>query len=703
MEIAPQQRQDLDLLDGMIAHLYEGLGRENRQNLMLLRQELDSWAARIAVIGQVKAGKSTFLNAFLHERDFLPSDVNPWTSVVTNIRINIKGDPRIGARFDFFSEADWDEIINGTSHLRELTEKLIPGFDTAVLRRQAEAMRARAQRRLGKHYHSLLGQSHDYEFLNSDLMQRYVCAGQDEDAADAQGRYALITKVANVFMRRPEFKIPVILTDTPGVNDPFLVRDEFTCRSLDQSDIFIVVLSAHQALTRVDLALIRLLAQQRTKEVMIFINRIDELDDYASAVPKLIDDVATRLCAAVPEIKFRIIAGSAFMADMAKRSDAEAAAMRARLDTDDLRAYLQNTNGHVPCDEIDRLLLASGLDAVKCALSDIIDSGIGARGLSQIFEDTRAEISALSYAMKRERESVQGEMTHLMELSPEALLENMGAEIAQLTEVEAMISQLVDGAEGALGQMLEQAWSTFEAQLSHVIQRFLDDQYRVLDAAILSDGNGRPPVSEIRVDLGQLHQGLEQSFSTAFAKSRADIDRILDQTLRFCVARIEAALQEQVTGISLEDLPHAHFTSTLSFSKKELLVPLVSEKGWAFWRQSTINAEKSREAFHTILSAELRPVMQKLVRVFNEAQVARTTSGMDRIRSLCRMVDTAIAERQRRLRRDRRHIEALGKDHTQKALLHDRLHSQLEVLERRLQILSVAQSALSRVDLSHAA
>lgn len=703
MEIAPLQRQEIDLLDRMLAHLCDGVGRENRGNLIALRDQLAAWAARISVIGQVKAGKSTFLNAFLHERDFLPSDVNPWTSVVTNIRINIPHDPRVGAMFEFFSEADWDEIINGTSELRDLTERLLPGFDSAVLRRQAEEMRARAQSRLGKYYPMLLGQSHSYEFLNADLMKRYVCAGQEEDTGDAQGRYALITKVANAYMRRPEFKVPVILTDTPGVNDPFLVRDEFTCRSLDQSDIFIVVLSAHQPLTSVDLALIRLLGQQRTKEVLIFINRMDELDDYATEVPRVIEDVSTRLRIAVPEIKFTILAGSAFMAEMATRNDAEAAEIRAALDTPQLHAYVRHIAGYVPEDQIDRLLIASGLDTVKEALSEIIDSGIGARGLSRICEDTRAEIATLGYAMKRERESVAHQLHGLQRSNADSVVRSLEVEITQLSAVERDVMGLIEATDGVLTGHLDQSWASFEADLGQAIQLFLQEQYRALNDQILRETVADKTLGGLRVDLTYLHQAFEKCFAQHFEKSRAGIDLVLEKCLQACKQIISSALDDVISGVGLDDLPHDHFTSAVTFSKKELLVPLVSDRGWAFWRQGTINAEKSRAAFYTIFTAELRPVVQKMVRVFNEAQVERASSGTDRIRALSRMVEVAVAERQRRLRRDRRQIDALGHDHGQAAILYDRLQSQMEILERRLQILSVAQSALSRVNLSHAA
>ena len=231
MQIAPQRKNQLVLLQETLKHVETAVERSSRQEFRALSERLNGWAARIAVIGQVKAGKSTFLNAFLGEHDFLPSDINPWTSVVTNIRVNNPDDPATGASFEFFDDEDWEEIIDGTSHIRKLTEQLLPGFDSRLLKEQSEAMRDRAQRRLGQHFHMLLGQKHEYDFLSPELLKRYVCAGPGSDAGlerEPLGKYAAITRTANVFMRRGDFQIPAVITDTPGVNDPFLVRDEVT-------------------------------------------------------------------------------------------------------------------------------------------------------------------------------------------------------------------------------------------------------------------------------------------------------------------------------------------------------------------------------------------------------------------------------------------------------------------------------------------
>ena len=706
MKIAPNQRQELDFFRDTLDDLERISDRAGRPAFEALRDRLDHWAAKVAVIGQVKAGKSTFVNALLFQHDFLPSDVNPWTSVVTNVRINLAGDPASGARFEFFDETDWEEIVNGGSRIRELTEQLLPGFDTEVLRRQSEEMKERAQARLGKHYHTLLGSEHSYEFLTSDLLKRYVCAGPGSDEGlerNSLGRYAALTKVANLYMRVPGFQVPTIITDTPGVNDPFLVRDEFTCRSLDKSDVFVMVLSAHQPLTDVDIALIRILAKQDEKDVVIFVNRIDELDDYATEVPRVMADVSNRLREAIPDIEFRIVAGSAYMADLVLRDDEEATEACAAVDTQELADYVRAVHGHVPEDRDDRLMLASGLDNLRETLSEVIDEGTGGRYLGRLMEDVRAEISGAQFAAKRERDSLQLQVESVRsDVALDAVAE-LEKEIAGITQIHDELEQHIDSAESQIEKLVSKAWSKLETQLIAGIERFVDEQKPIFEQRLLGSSVRGTGDKALDIDVTELQNRMESEVAQSFEKSRAGTDVALNNCMHACRQTILDNFEDMAENITLDGLPYDSFASTLTLSRRTLRVELITERSWAFWRRPSVNIDKTLNALRAIAAAEMRPSVEKILHAFNEAQVERAPAGTERLRVLLRMIDAGLSERAHRLKKDKAEMERVANDVDVQRRLIQRLQSQMEVLERRLLNFAAVDSALSRAELAKAA
>ena len=91
----------------------------------------------------------------------------------------------------------------------------------------------------------MLGQKHNYAELNDELVQRYVCMGDDFDDLDAsgqQGRFADITKSADIYLTAATIPMPLCLLDTPGVNDTFMMREQITINALRDSRICVVVL-----------------------------------------------------------------------------------------------------------------------------------------------------------------------------------------------------------------------------------------------------------------------------------------------------------------------------------------------------------------------------------------------------------------------------------------------------------------------------
>ncbi|MCE6951386.1 dynamin family protein [Cereibacter sphaeroides] len=700
MQIGSLQRKEIAALRSVVEAIETAAGRESREPFSRIRACLDAWTARVAVIGQVKAGKSSFLNAFIGQIGLLPSDVNPWTSVVTNLRINVPSDPPEGASFRFFDESSWDEIVNGDPRVRRLAEEMLPGFDTGILLRQAQEMRERAKRRLGRAYASLLGTTHDYDFLSPELLQSYVCAGPGADEgldAQALGRYASITREADVYLRLPEFSVPVVLTDTPGVNDPFLVRDEFTCRSLDRSDIFIVILSAHQPLTEADIALMRMLSAERAKNVIVFINRIDELEDLDTEIDALVADVAARLRAAIPHAAFSIHAGSAWLAELAQRDDPAARAIRDDLDSEMLPRFLASRYGEVPASQSDRLMLASGIAEVKQTLGSLIDLGAGYRQLAAIHEDLRSEVGALISLCKRERDSVAQQVESVSGRSASRFLLEIRGELGQLSDLRRRLDQRFEAMASATDRLLARAGIALQQAMDATIRDFVEEQR----AAVLAraSGNDRRPMT---VDLLTLSRKLDRDISDIYRRYRAAVDTALNDCLVAAASIAGERFEGIAEGVSLRELPNDEFMTALTLSRKALTVDVISARGWAFWRRPGMDAQKTFDALRRITLAELLPWSQKILKACNEAQAQRVLAGKERIQIILSMVDKAIEERAQRLRSDSAVLAQLAADPSRAAQMANRLQSRMEVLERRLQLLSVSDSHLSKSHLAAA-
>ena len=278
------------------------------------QQVLADLVRRIAVIGQVKAGKSSFVNALIGQPGLLPADVNPWTTAVTNLHFNCPNAPEgVAAVFKFFDHDEWTKIAEGGGRIRELTERLVPGFTPGVLSRHLDAMRRRAESRLGKEFPKLLGTTHTFPRFDHDILERYVCAGLDDEATkpdDGPGQYSDITKTADLYFKSNAFGFPTILIDTPGTNDPFLVRDEITRRSLDGADFHIVVLTAQQPLSTADVTLFRMLRGLHKERIVVFINRIDQLTNLPADALAVAERVRDGLRAEFPDVDVPIVLGS---------------------------------------------------------------------------------------------------------------------------------------------------------------------------------------------------------------------------------------------------------------------------------------------------------------------------------------------------------------------------------------------------------
>jgi ATPase subunit of ABC transporter with duplicated ATPase domains len=106
-------------LVALIERLGDLLGEHAAPLLEAASNQLHQRCCRIAVIGQIKAGKSTFINALAERPGFLPADINPWTAVVTSLHFrNSPTPPEHAAVFHLFSADQWKELAEGGGRLR---------------------------------------------------------------------------------------------------------------------------------------------------------------------------------------------------------------------------------------------------------------------------------------------------------------------------------------------------------------------------------------------------------------------------------------------------------------------------------------------------------------------------------------------------------------------------------------------------------
>ncbi|WP_295314993.1 dynamin family protein [Roseobacter sp.] len=303
-------------------------GDENtRRRITRLTRQLETFEPSVTMIGQIKSGKTSLVNAFVGQPDLLPADVNPWTSVVTSLHLYPEtADFRNSASFRFFDEDEWDRLVSGGGRIGELASRAGADDELEKIKKQVAEMREKSRARLGRKFEVMLGQQRDYGYFDKELIERYVCLGDDSDddpavVQDGQGRFADITKSADLHLTRPSLPVRMCIRDTPGVNDTFMMREQITIRAIRDSRICVVVLSAHQALSSADLALIRLITHVRSRDVIIFVNRIDELSDPASEIPMIARSISDTLERHNGPADAEVIFGSALWASAALAGD----------------------------------------------------------------------------------------------------------------------------------------------------------------------------------------------------------------------------------------------------------------------------------------------------------------------------------------------------------------------------------------------
>ncbi len=255
---------------------------------------------KVGIIGRVKAGKSSLLNALIFEgKDVLPKAATPMTASLTVLKYA----QNLSAQVQFYSQKDILEIKNEHARYEKEFQRIVDekvkeqkekqsfsnrtkeGFNKVgkfLTKNKSdkeapkerilsdEEIRERAQKIAKKELDNdaKLTASHDQyermkksELTNTETLDPRIQANSLEELnqklyqfVGKEGKFMPYTKAVQISLNNPNLKDLEVI-DTPGVNDPIVSREERTKALLKECDVVFVISPSNQFLTDSDMDL----------------------------------------------------------------------------------------------------------------------------------------------------------------------------------------------------------------------------------------------------------------------------------------------------------------------------------------------------------------------------------------------------------------------------------------------------------------
>lgn len=253
----------------------------------------------IGIVGRVKAGKSSLLNALIFDGEpILPKAATPMTAALTTITWG----EVFQAKVEFYSETDIAAIrFKSDQFEQRLAARKRECLEELVKRRNAQANDApldMAQLTLMADKKALSElQREEGLFAAYDQYQRMKKSGLDaaslhlhseiqagnpkelaarlHNYVGADGTYMPFTKTVHVAMPLEALR-DICIIDTPGMNDPVQSREERTVELLKTCDVVFIVSPAGQFLNEQDLEVMgRITQKEGIQELVLVASQID--------------------------------------------------------------------------------------------------------------------------------------------------------------------------------------------------------------------------------------------------------------------------------------------------------------------------------------------------------------------------------------------------------------------------------------------
>ena len=211
----------------------------------------------IGVIGQVKAGKSSFLNTLIFDgQKVLPTAATPKTATLTKIEYSDKNFMEI----EYYTDEEWIVLEEKSEVDSSLNEYLV----AKEIMNMVKENNIDVNSYLKKGFETI-------EFASYDNLM-----GELNNFVGENGKLTPLVKCVKIGINKEDLK-EISIVDTPGLNDPIASRTDKTKQFIEMCDVVFFLSRASQFLDKSDVELLTSqLPQKGVKKLVFICSRYDD-------------------------------------------------------------------------------------------------------------------------------------------------------------------------------------------------------------------------------------------------------------------------------------------------------------------------------------------------------------------------------------------------------------------------------------------
>ena len=238
---------------------------------------------KLGIVGQMKTGKSSFLNEYLFGEEILPTAATPMTAALTLIKYSDENK----AEIEFYNRDDWSSIEeNNKEYEKEYNKALEEAKEEAekkgrvfnkerfkfedadsILKGSYEIYKNFKENGLDK---SSLGETKTIKISNKKNILEDL-----KEYVGSKGKYTPLVKMTTLYINDDRIKDYIII-DTPGTNDPIISRGQKTKEFLGKCDYIVFLSYSSQFLDNNDNAYIKeQLPSEGIRDILILASKFD--------------------------------------------------------------------------------------------------------------------------------------------------------------------------------------------------------------------------------------------------------------------------------------------------------------------------------------------------------------------------------------------------------------------------------------------